>query len=113
MNKYETGKKDNYGNREFDFAKAFADLKKVVLGKAKFSKALYEVMHLRFTIAHYNAYGWMCEYNGNWDMLADQIYPSNYGGFIIKDTKPFDDIRDFLYRNARATVDVDKMFGVA
>ena len=95
-NKYETGVKDNYGNREFDFTKAFNDLKQVVLGKKKFSKDLYEVMMLRFTIAHYNMYGWLNTYNGNWKSLADQIYPRSYGGFDCPDSKIFDDIQQFL-----------------
>ena len=98
-NKYETGIKDEYGNREFDFRKAFADLKQVVLGKKKMTKDLYEVMYLRFTIAHYNMWGWMHTYNGNWGELADEIESVPYGGFDGVPMEVVQDIKDFLYEH--------------
>lgn len=72
--KYETGFKDKYGNRAFDWIKVCKDMKRVIAGKIKFSKALYDVMSSRFTIAHYDRYGWFNTYNGNWDCLAKQIH---------------------------------------
>ena len=73
--KYETGFKDKYGNRAFDWIKVCKDMKKVIAGKIKFSKALYDVMSSRFTIAHYDRYGWFSYYNGHWDQLAQEISP--------------------------------------
>jgi hypothetical protein len=95
-NKYQVGERDSHGNRNFDYAKAFADLKQVVLGKKKMSKDLYDVMYLRFTIAHYNMLGWLHNYNGNWASLADEICLSAYGDFASPNPEPFDDIRRFL-----------------
>ena len=51
--KYETGIKDKYGNVAYDWIKVCKDMKRVIAGKIKFSKALYDVMSSRFTIAHY------------------------------------------------------------
>lgn len=74
--KYETGFKDKYGNRAFDWIKVCKDMKRMIAGKIKFSKALYDVMSSRFTIAHYDRYGWFNTYNGHWDQLAQQIDPA-------------------------------------
>lgn len=95
-NKYETGEKDKWNNRQYDFAKVFNDLKKVVLGKAKFTQDLYDVMYLRFTIAHYNIIGWLQYYNGNWAELAEEIQNHAFGGFSASEEAPFEDIRKFL-----------------
>lgn len=98
-NKYETGVVDSHGNREFDYIKVAADMKDVVLGKRKFSKDLYEVMSLRFTIAHYNMFGWLDYYNGNWAELAQELgYHRSYGDFLYKinQHKALDDLAGFL-----------------
>lgn len=71
-NKYAIGK-DEYGNSIYDWSKVAKDMKWVILGKKKFSKALYEVMYLRFTIAHYNLQGWVATYEKNWAALAREI----------------------------------------
>lgn len=95
-NRYETGERDSHGNRDWNWAKVFADLKKVVLGKMKLGDDLYEVMYLRFTIAHYDRHGWLAYYDGNWGELADEIYCHPYGDFDTPDPAVFDDIRKFL-----------------
>lgn len=74
--KYETGFKDKYGNRAFDWIKVCKDMKRMIAGKIKFSKALYDVMRSRFTIAHYDRRGWFNTYNGNWDQLAQEVDPA-------------------------------------
>ena len=71
-NKYAIGK-DEYGNSIYDWSKVAKDMKWVILGKKKFSKALYEVMFMRFTIAHYNLAGWVATYEKNWAALAREI----------------------------------------
>lgn len=98
-NKYATGRVDKWHNHEYDYAKVFEDLKKVVLGKKKFTKDLYEVMYLRFTIAHYDMVGWFYTYNGNWGMLANEIDSMPYGGFEGASRELVDDIRNFLNRH--------------
>jgi len=72
MNKYSIGS-DEHGNYIFDYNKVNKDMQAFIKGKKKFSVDLYDVMNLRFTIAHYNIYGWLSYYNGNWSMLADEI----------------------------------------
>ena len=80
MNKYAIGK-DDYNNYIYDWAKVSEDMHKVIWGKKKFSKALYEVMVMRFTIAHYNLYGWVATYNKNWATLAREIeHKINWAG---------------------------------
>ena len=54
--RYETGRVDKYHNREYNWKVVFDDLKKVVLGRKKMSKPLYQVL-CHFTIAHYNMWG--------------------------------------------------------
>jgi len=105
-NKYETGIKDQYGNREFDYEKAFNDLKAVVNGTKPMSNDLYEVMNLRFTIAHYNKFGWLNYYNGNWAELAREIRPMSYGGFDRPNSAPFDMIKQFLEANDKTTINI-------
>lgn len=73
---YETGIKDKYGNVAYDWIKVCKDMKRMIAGKIKFSKALYHVMMQRFTIAHYDRHGWFNTYNGHWDQLAQQIDPA-------------------------------------
>jgi hypothetical protein len=94
--KYETGKTDSHGNRYYDWFKVCADMKKVVLGKIKFSKALYEVMNLRFTIAHYDRMGWLMYYNRNWAELAREIkqFPW-YWGDIRLDQNETQELENF------------------
>lgn len=105
-NKYETGERDSHGNRNWDWKKVFADLKKVVLGKAKFTQDLYDVMYLRFTIAHYNIIGWLQYYNGNWAELAEEIQNHAYGGFSAPGEAPFEDIRKFLRFHDKDIVEI-------
>lgn len=71
-NKYVIGK-DEYGNSIYNWTEVAHDMKKVIWGKKKFSKALYEVMVMRFTIAHYNLAGWVATYEKNWAALAREI----------------------------------------
>jgi hypothetical protein len=86
-NKYETGVVDSHGNREFDLVRVFNDMQKVVKGKIKMSKSLYEVMYLRFTIAHYDMRGWIDYYNGNWCELANELCRFNYYGDFEEDNE--------------------------
>jgi len=72
MNKYSIGK-DEHGNYIFDYNKVNKDMQAFIKGKKKFNNDLYDVMNLRFTIAHYNKYGWITYYSGCWSMLADEI----------------------------------------
>ena len=72
MNKYSVGN-DEHGNYIFDYAKVSKDMQAFLKGKKKFNNDLYDVMNLRFTIAHYNKYGWLGYYNGMWSKLADEI----------------------------------------
>lgn len=72
MSKYVIGQ-DDYGNSRYDWRKVSEDMHKVIWGKKKFSKALYEVFMMRFTIAHYDIYGWVATYNKNWATLAREI----------------------------------------
>lgn len=99
--KYDTGIKDKYHNTKYDFVKVCKDMKRVVLGKLKFTKALYEVMSMRFTIAHYDMHGWLCTYNGNWAELARQISPwkATTGDLTIsgEETLALEDLASFLY----------------
>ena len=102
--KYETGVKDRYNNRQFDWIKVCNDMKRVVSGKIKFSKSLYEVMSLRFTIAHYDRLNWLITYNGNWDLLAAQItfMKACPGDLMIsqEEQDALTDLRHFLMVNA-------------
>jgi len=98
-NKYATGRVDRYHNREFDYEKVFSDLKKVVLGKKKLTKDLYEVMYMRFTIAHFNLMGWFHTYNGQWGLLADEINTRPYGEWTGASRELVDDIQHFLKRH--------------
>ena len=101
--KYETGVKDKYGNTAYDFVKVCKDMKRVLEGKIKFSKALYHVFMQRFTIAHYDMYGWFCTYNGNWAMLGNELKHSfRYTGdlkYSEEDNKAIDDLAEFLIQN--------------
>lgn len=99
--KYDTGIKDRYGNSKYDFVKVCNDMKRVVLGKLKFTKSLYKVMSMRFTIAHYDMYGWLSTYNGNWADLARQISPwkATTGDLTLsgQETLALEDLSAFLY----------------
>ena len=109
--KYETGLTDQYGNRQFDWVKVCKDMKRVVQGKIKFSKALYEVMSLRFTIAHYDRKNWLYTYNGNWDLLAKQIGTAKACPGDLKiseeEANAIYDLRNFLFKNADAKAQED------
>lgn len=72
MNKYSIGKDEN-GNYIFDYDKVNKDMQAFIKGKKKMNHDLYDVMNLRFTIAHYNMYAWVDYYNGMWSELADEI----------------------------------------
>lgn len=110
--KYETGFKDKYGNRAFDWIKVCKDMKRMIAGKIKFSKDLYDVMSSRFTIAHYNRYGWFNTYNGHWDELAQQISPARAltGDLQLseEDVAAIDELKEFLktYHYAKLNEDV-------
>ena len=71
-NKYEISKDEN-GNAIYNWKRVAEDMVYVVWGKRKLSKALYEVMVMRFTIAHYNLDGWLHTYNKHWGDLAKEI----------------------------------------
>lgn len=72
MNRYTIGFDDHHNN-VFDYEKVLKDIKDIFKGKKKWNRDLYEVMSLRFTIAHYNMEGWLWEYNGCWSRLANEI----------------------------------------
>lgn len=78
-------------------------MKKVVLGRKKMTKPLYQAL-CHFTIAHYNMWGWIDYYNGNWGELANEIYPRRYGEFDAPDRAPFDDIQEFLMQHDRDVI---------
>lgn len=101
--RYETGRTDRYHNPEYIWKNIFDDLKKVVLGRKKMTKPLYKAL-CHFTIAHYNMWGWIDYYNGNWGELANEIYPHRYGDFDAPDSAPFDDIQNFLRQHDRNTI---------
>lgn len=111
--KYETGLKDKYGNRQLNFVKVFEDMKRVVLGKIKFSKALYNAMCLHFTIAHYDRYGWIHTYNGSWGMLANELEhtTTNYGDFTFSDEECSALVKlvNFLREHDTDVIPVEKM----
>jgi len=101
--RYETGRVDKYHNREYNWKVVFDDLKKVVLGRKKMTKPLYQAL-CHFTIAHYNMWGWIDYYNGNWGELASELNPHPYGDFDASDRAPFDDIQNFLNQHSRNTI---------
>lgn len=101
--RYETGRVDKYHNREYNWKVVFDDLKKVVLGRKKMTKPLYQAL-CHFTIAHYNMWGWIEYYNGNWGELASELNPRPYGDFDAPDRAPFDDIQNFLNQHNRNTI---------
>lgn len=76
-NKYAIGT-DNHNNYIFDYTKVYKDMKDFLVGKKKMNKSLYDVMNLRFTIAHYNMFGWVDYYNGRWSLLAKEIQGALY-----------------------------------
>ena len=77
-NKYLIGR-DEYNNSIFDYEKVFKDIKKIFNPKKECKKNpitddMYNVMMLRFTIAHYDKFGWLMSYNKNWKILGDEIF---------------------------------------
>lgn len=100
-NKYETGITDSHRNREFDFVRVCKDMKDVILRKKKFTKHLYEVMNLRFTIAHYDMSGWLNYYNRNRGELANELRISSYGDLEMRPEykQAIIDLKEFLRDN--------------
>lgn len=102
-NKYSLNNPDKHGNEDYDFVALANDMKKVILGKIKMNKHIYEVMMLRFTIAHYNMYGWIDTYNGNWAELGNELKNSFrfYGDYVYaqEQNKAIDDLAEFLIKH--------------
>lgn len=73
-NKYLIGR-DEKRNAIYDYKRFFRDLfLLVVLEKGRiYTGDFYEVMRMRFTIAHFNKDEWFRYYNGNWGELADEL----------------------------------------
>lgn len=73
-NKYLIGRCENH-NAIYDYKRFFRDLFLLVVCERKriYTYDFYEVMYMRFTIAHFNKDEWFRYYNGNWGKLADEL----------------------------------------
>lgn len=105
MNKYSIGKDEN-GNHIFDYDKVNKDMQAFIKGKKKMNHDLYDVMYLRFTIAHYNMYAWVDYYNGMWSELADEIHNHLYFEHDENNRNILEKLIAFLNKNTNVVIDL-------